>query len=94
MTSPSSSSASKLFFKAVLQSCPSKLSFKAVLQSCKEYNTYLKYSKSYIGYRTAKFFGYEVSKGQYRLTPDRLAEIDKILMPICIKSILGVTVFC
>ena len=70
---------------------------RAVLLRCKEYNIFLKYSKSYIGYRSAKFFGYEVSTGQYKLTPDRLAEIDKIPFPTSIKSMqsfLGVTVFC
>ena len=51
---------------------------RAVLLRCKEYNIFLKCLNSYIGYRSAKFIGYEVSKGQYKLTPDRLAEIDKI----------------
>ena len=69
----------------------------AVLLRCKDYNIFLKYSKSYFGYFTAKFFGYEVSKGQYKLTADRLAEIDKIPFPTSVKSMqsfLGVTVFC
>ena len=69
----------------------------AVLLRCKEHNIFLKYSKSYIGYRSAKFFGYEVSKGQYKLTPDRLAEIDKIPFPTAVKSMqsfLGVTLCC
>jgi hypothetical protein len=69
----------------------------AVLLRCKEYNIFLKFSKSFIGYSSAKFFGYEVSRGQYKLTNERLAEIDKIPFPTTIKSMqsfLGVTVFC
>lgn len=57
-----------------------------VLQRCDERHVLLKLEKSFIGVRTANFFGYEVSAGTYKLSQKRREAIAAIPMPTDQKS--------
>lgn len=59
---------------------------KLVFLRCKQRNVFLKLEKSRFGDDTAKFFGYEVGKGEYKLTPDRLQAIQEIPFPSKVKE--------
>ena len=52
-----------------------------VIDRCHERHVILKMEKSWIGVRTASFFGYEVSGGGYRLSQKRKDSIAAIPMP-------------
>ena len=38
-----------------------------VIKKASEYNIILKMAKTWLGYRTVKFFGYEITHGSYEL---------------------------
>ena len=48
---------------------------------CIEYNIFLKFSKSWLGFEEVKFFGYVCSKDSYRLDDDRTQAIVDIPFP-------------
>ena len=52
-----------------------------VIDRCHERHVILKMEKSWIGVRSASFFGYEVSGGGYRLSKKRMESIASIPMP-------------
>jgi hypothetical protein len=67
-----------------------------ILDRCIERNVFLKLSKSYLGFRTAKFFGYICSHGRYELSDDRKAAIRAIPFPSTqkqLQSFLGAALF-
>ena len=51
------------------------------LDKCIEYNIYLKFSKSYIGYNEVNFFGYICNNNTYRLSIKRIESINQIPFP-------------
>ena len=57
-----------------------------VFQRCDERHVLLKMEKSWLGVRTAHFFGYEVSSGSYKLSQKRREAIASIPMPKDQKS--------
>ena len=64
------------------------------LDRCIERNVILKFTKTFIGFPYAKFFGYIVKHGQWSLAPERIDSISAIPMPKCTKqmqSLLGMT---
>lgn len=66
------------------------------LQRCKDRNIFLKFSKSWLGFPEAKFFGYIVHHGSYELSAERKAGIDAIPFPANQKqmqSFLGAALF-
>ena len=52
-----------------------------VIDRCHERHVILKMEKSWIGVRSASFFGYEVSGGGYRLSKKRMESIAAITIP-------------
>ena len=72
------------------------------LDKCIEYNIYLKFSKSWLGFKEVKFFGYICSHESYRLEQSRLNSIREIPFPNStnkavntkkIQSFLGAALF-
>ena len=72
------------------------------LDRCIEYNIYLKFSKSWLGFKEVKFFGYVCSHESYRLEQSRLESIREIPFPNSnnkaantkkIQSFLGAALF-
>jgi RNase H-like domain found in reverse transcriptase len=72
------------------------------LDKCIEYNIYLKFSKSWMGFKEIKFFGYVCSHESYRLEDSRLDSIREIPFPSStnkavntkkIQSFLGAALF-
>ena len=51
------------------------------LERCDHYNVYLKLSKSFVGLKEVKFFGYNVCDGKYYLEGSRSEAIDLIKFP-------------
>lgn len=69
---------------------------KIILTRCKDRNVFLKLSKSFMGYPSATFFGYEVSKGTYGLTDARTQGITEMVFPSTIKGMqifIGMCIF-
>jgi len=67
-----------------------------ILDRCIERNVYLKFSKSWLGYDHAKFFGYICKLGKYELAQDRKDALKSIAFPSSIKqmqSFLGAALF-
>lgn len=67
-----------------------------ILDRCIERNVYLKFSKSWLGYDHAKFFGYVCKHGKYELAQDRKDALKSIAFPSSIKqmqSFLGAALF-
>jgi RNase H-like domain found in reverse transcriptase len=67
-----------------------------ILKRCSERNVVLKFSKSWIGFSSATFFGYYVKKGTFELSEDRKASIVSIPMPTNLKAMqrfLGAALF-
>ena len=52
-----------------------------VLQKALEFNIILKMEKTWLGYRTVKFFGYEITHGSYELGKERKDAIEAIEFP-------------
>ena len=70
--------------------------FDLVLKRCSEYGIVLKMKKSWIGVDTVTFFGYEVTKGKWKLSDSRKAAINEMPFPKSIKtmqSFLGAALF-
>jgi hypothetical protein len=66
------------------------------LSRCKERNVFLKFSKSWVGFDHANFFGYVCRSGSYELSSERKAGITAIPFPDTCKkmqSFLGAALF-
>jgi hypothetical protein len=66
------------------------------LDRCRDRNVYLKFSKCFLGYTRAHFFGYDVSYGKFQLAPKRLEALRSIPLPRSLKamqSFLGTALF-
>lgn len=57
------------------------LKLELILKRCKEYNLFLKLSKSKFGIKSVEFFGYLCEHGSYRLTDERRASVTSIPFP-------------
>eukprot|EP00981_Chlorochromonas_danica_P007576 scaffold1801_cov193-Ochromonas_danica.AAC.3 len=67
-----------------------------ILDRCIERNVSLKFSKTWLGFDTAKFFGYICRKGSYELSNDRKHALSEIPFPMSTKklqSFLGAALF-
>ena len=67
-----------------------------VLGKAIEYNVVLKFSKSYLGFPEANFFGYVVRKGSYKISEQRKQSVMELTLPTSLKkmqSFLGVGIF-
>ena len=67
-----------------------------ILDRCIERNVFLKFSKTWLGFKEAKFFGYIVKEGCYELTQERKDAIMSIPFPSNTKqmqSFLGAALF-
>jgi len=67
-----------------------------VITKCSELNIVLKMAKTFIGFKTIKFFGYEITDGSYELGNDRKSSVDAIPFPTSTKgmqSFLGSALF-
>jgi hypothetical protein len=67
-----------------------------VLDRCKERNLFLKFSKSWLGFPSAKFFGYVCYSGRYQLSEDRKSALQQVPFPKGTKqmqSFLGAALF-
>ena len=70
--------------------------FQLVVTRCREYNIVLKFSKSYLGFSEARFFGYVVRHGTYELSQQRKESIQVLPMPTSQKQMqrfLGTILF-
>jgi hypothetical protein len=66
------------------------------LKKCDEYNIILKFAKSWLGFKKASFFGYQVSAGKYELTQERKQTLLQVKMPTNLKEMqrfLGAALF-
>jgi hypothetical protein len=52
-----------------------------ILNGCIERNVFLKFSKTWLGFPEAKFFGYLCKHGLYELTQDRKDAIKEMPFP-------------
>ena len=67
-----------------------------VLDKCLEYNLYLKFSKTWLGFTEVTFFGYHCKQGCYSITEERKEAIYKIPIPTSLKkmqSFLGMSIY-
>eukprot|EP01040_Poterioochromonas_malhamensis_P027275 gene27275-biopygen10146 len=67
-----------------------------ILNRCIEKNVFLKFSKSWLGFDRAKFFGYIVRYRRYELDKDRKDSISSIPFPSSLKKMqqfLGAAIF-
>jgi hypothetical protein len=67
-----------------------------ILDRCIKQNVFLKLSKSWLGFESAKFFGYVCRRGRYELSDERKAAIKAVPMPNNLKqmqSFLGTCLF-
>ncbi len=70
--------------------------FETVLDRCIERNVFLKFSKSFIGFREVSFFGYQCRLNAYSLSDSRKQAVLSIPMPDSQKAMqrfLGTTIF-
>lgn len=70
--------------------------FQKVIDRCAHHHVVLKFSKSWLGFDEAQFFGYLVSKGQYKLSQARKEAIEAIPFPYNLKAMqrfLGAALF-
>ena len=51
------------------------------LKVAKEKNVYLKLSKTWVGFKEVKFFGYYIKNGTYRMGDDRFEAVEKVEFP-------------
>ena len=66
------------------------------LERCEKHNVFLKMSKSWFGFSSVKFFGYQVTYGKREMDEDRKKAILEFQMPTCqkeIQSFLGAALF-
>ena len=69
---------------------------KRLLQRCSDRNVILKFIKTFIGNNWAIFFGYLISQGSWKITPERIEAIRNIPTPHTLKrlqSFLGACLF-
>jgi hypothetical protein len=69
---------------------------KKIIARCIERNLVLKFSKTWLGFKQAKFFGYIVKRGCYELGEDRKQTINEIPFPRntkAMQSFLGAALF-
>lgn len=67
-----------------------------VLQKCIQHNLYLKFSKSWLGFRKVNFFGYVCSQHGYELSDDRKKKMEEYQPPQTLKqlqSFLGASLY-
>jgi hypothetical protein len=67
-----------------------------ILEKCMKHNIYLKFSKTWLGYAHANFFGYVCRHGSYELSAERKETIHKFPFPKSLKqmqSFLGMALF-
>ena len=67
-----------------------------ILNRCIERNVYLKFSKTWLGFDHAKFFGYICRHGSYELGQDRKQTLQEVAFPNSVKqmqSFLGAALF-
>ncbi len=67
-----------------------------ILDRCVKHNIYLKFSKTWLGFKHANFFGYVCRQGHYELSPERKATIEQFPFPTSMKkmqSFLGTALF-
>ena len=67
-----------------------------ILTRCLERNVYLKFSKTWLGFDSANFFGYVCRKGSFELANDRKQALADIPFPTTVKkmqSFLGTALF-
>ena len=70
--------------------------FEIFLKRCEQHNLILKYSKTWLGCESIKFFGYKVKFGTYELDEGRKKAIMECEMPVSVKgmqSFLGAALF-
>ena len=68
-----------------------------VVRRCIKHNVFLKFEKSFLGVKSVKFFGFECTKGSFKITNERKQQIQQIPRPMTKKgmqSLLGTTVIC
>ena len=67
-----------------------------ILKKCKEYNLFLKFSKTWLGFSSVKFFGYICQHNSYRLDDERFQALSDMPLPRTLKamqSFLGAALF-
>ena len=72
---------------------------KVVMVACRciKHNVFLKFEKTILGVKSVKFFGFECTKGSFKITDERKQQIQQIPRPMTKKgmqSLLGTTVIC
>jgi hypothetical protein len=68
-----------------------------VVRRCIKHNVFLKFEKSFLGVKSVKFFGFECTKGSFKITDERKQQSQQIPRPMTKKgmqSLLGTTVIC
>ena len=63
--------------------------FKKVIARCKEFNVFLKFSKTWLGFPSCEFFGFKCERHKYQLTEKR----KNAIMDIPFPDSLGTSVF-
>ena len=53
----------------------------SILDVCVKHNVKLKFAKTHLGHKTAKFFGYELTETGYRIDANRKQALAAIPMP-------------
>ena len=67
-----------------------------ILDRCIEYNLFLKFAKTWLGFEEVKFFGYRCKRDSYELDDDRYLAIEKLPLPTTctqMQSLLGAALF-
>ena len=59
--------------------------FNRILDRCLEYNLFFKFSKTWLGFEEAKFYGYVCKRDSYELSDDRKKAIEAINPPASCK---------
>ena len=73
-----------------------RIKLEKVLKRCIERNLFLKFSKSFMGFNEAKFFGYIIKEGRCELSQERKDAIQNIPFPTNksqLQSFLGASLF-
>ena len=68
-----------------------------VVRRCIKHNVFHKFEKSFLGAKSAKFFGFACTKGSFKITDECKQQIQQISRPMTNKgmqSLLGTTVIC
>ena len=68
-----------------------------VVRRCIKHNVFLKFENSFLGVKSVKFFGFECTKGSFKITDERKQQIQQIPRPMTkqgMQSLLGTTVIC